>query len=128
MGLLGVGPDELGARAEKLLLQGLVQPALGQGEGDDARDDEEEHGQELEEARGDRAPTGLALVGRAEDPLDDILVGAPVPQPDDRGAKEHADPGVVVVEVPGHPADLLDRRPGPVDPGGYEGLPQVEHL
>ena len=43
---------------------------------------------------------------------DDVLVGAPVPEPDDRGTQQHARPRVVLVEVPRHAAGLLHRRPG----------------
>ena len=109
-------------------MEGLVLAALGQGEGDHAGDDEEEDGQQLEEARGDRPPPGLAFVRRPEHALDDVLVGAPVPQADDGRAEEHADPGIIVVEVPGHPAGLLDRGPRPMDSRRDEGLPEVEHL
>ena len=114
--------------AEELLLEGRVLAALGQGEGDHARDDEDEDGQELEEGRGDRAAAGLALVRGAEDALDDVLVRAPVPQADDGGAEEHADPGIVVVEVPGHPSGLVDRGPRPLHPRRDERFPKVEHL
>ena len=68
------------------------------------------------------------LVRGAKRALDDVLVGAPVPEPDDRRAEEHAEPGIVAVEVPGHPAGLLHRRPGALHAGGHERLPQVEHL
>ena len=127
-GLLGVGPDELRAAAEELLVQRPVQAALGQGVGDHAGDNEEEDRQELEEAGGDAAAAGLPLGRRAENALDDILVRAPVPEADDGRAEEHADPRVIVVEVPGHPAGFLDRRPGPLDAVGHEGFPQVEHV
>ena len=75
-----------------------------------------------------RAAAGLALVRRAQGPLHDVLVGAPVPQADDRRAEQHAQPRVVAVEVPGHPAGLLHRRPGALDAGRDERLPEVEHV
>ena len=35
----------------------------------------------------------IGLVRRGQGPLHDVLVGTPVPQADDRGAEEHAQPG-----------------------------------
>ena len=75
-----------------------------------------------------RAAPGLALARRAQGPLHDVLVGAPVPQADDRRAEQHAEPRVVAVEVPGHPARFLHGRPGAFDAGRDERLPEVEHV
>jgi len=110
------------------LLERCVLATLGQREGDHAGDDEDEHWQELEEGGADRPPASLSLIRSAEDTLDNVLVGTPVPQTHDRGAEEHAEPGVVVVEIPGHPPGLADRRPRALDARRDHGLPEVEHL
>ena len=60
--------------------------ALGQGKADQARDDEQVDGKELQEGGEDAAAAGDLLVRGAQGPLHDVLVGAPVPQADDRGA------------------------------------------
>ena len=101
---------------------------LGQRQRDHARDDEDEDRQQLEEGREDGAATGLRLVGRAERALHDVLVGAPVPEADDRRAEQHAQPRVVAVEVPRDAAGFLHRRPRAFEAGRHQRLPQVEHL
>src|SRR5207253_4724948 len=62
---------------------------------DHARNDEDEHREELQECREDRAAPRLALVPRPQGTLHDVLIGGPIPQPDDRGAEQHAEPWVV---------------------------------
>ena len=101
---------------------------LGQRQRDHAGDDEDEDRQQLEEGGEDRAAPRLGLVGRAERALHDVLVGAPVPEADDRRAEQHAEPRIVAVEVPGDAAGFLDRRPRALEAGRHERLPQVEHL
>ena len=68
------------------------------------------------------------FVGSTQRALHDVLVGAPVPQTDHRCAEQHAEPRVVVVEVPRHAAGFLHRSPGPFHSGRHERLPEVEHL
>ena len=95
--------------------------ALDQGEADHAGDDEQVRREQLEEAGEDAAAAGDLLVRGAQGALHDVLVGAPVPQADDRGADGHAQPGVVAVEIPGLFDDLAGgvllqhRRPGGLD-------------
>ena len=63
------------------------------------------------------------LVRRAERALHDVLVGAPVPEADDRRAEQHAEPRVVAVEVPRDAAGLLAPAPTcPRRPAGTSGF------
>ena len=61
-------------------------------------------GKQLEKRGEDRSAARFALIGRAERALDDVLIRAPVPEADNRRAEEHAEPRVVLIEVPRHPA------------------------
>ncbi len=103
-------------------------PGAGEGERDHARDDEDEDRQQLEERGEDGPAPRLTLVGRAERALNDVLIGAPVPQPDDRRAQQHSGPRIVLVEVPRHAAGFLYGRPGGLHAGRRHGLPEVEEL
>ena len=91
-------------------------------------DDEDEHRQQLEEGGEDGAASRLSFARRAQRALHDVLVRAPVPQPDDRRAEQHAQPRVVAVEVPRDAPGLADRRPRAFEARRHERLPQVEHL
>src|SRR2546430_11236671 len=77
------------------------QARLGERQRDHARNDEDEHREELQECREDRAAPRLALVPRPQGTLHDVLIGGPIPQPDDRRAEQHAEPWIVAAEVPG---------------------------
>ena len=57
---------------------------LPQRHGDHARQQEDEHRRELEVAREQRAAARFLQVPRREHALHDVLIRAPVPQPDDR--------------------------------------------
>ena len=71
----------------------------------------------------DRPAPRLGLVRRAQRALHDVLIGAPVPEADDRRAEQHAEPGVVAVEVP---ARCRARSPSPapsaLHPAGTSGF------
>ncbi len=68
------------------------------------------------------------LAGRTQSPLDDVLVRAPIPQPDDRRAQEHAGPGIVTVEIPRDPCGFLHWHPCSFHAGRDNGLPEIEHF
>src|SRR2546430_3692110 len=98
---------------------------LGERQRDHARNDEDEHREELQECREDRSAARLALVPRTQGTLHDVLVRGPVPQADDRGAEQHADPWVVAAEVPGDAARFLHGGPGACYAGGDLRLSQI---
>ena len=71
----------------------------------------------------------VCWLASAQGPLHDVLIGAPVPQAAHRRAEEHAQPGEIAVEVPGHAAGAsFDRLPGPLHARRNQRLPQVEHV
>ncbi len=84
--------------------------------------------QQLEHPGEDAPAPGFGLVPGAQGALHDVLVGAPVPEADDRRAEEHSRPREVGVEVPRDPVRLQHRRPGPVHPLRNDRLPQVEEI
>ena len=108
--------------------------AASQGIADQAWNDEQIDGEQLQERGEDAAAARDRLVGRAQRALHDVLVGAPVPQPDDGRAEQHAEPREVAVEIPGLLDHLAGRvglehgRPGALDSGGNQRLPEVEHV
>src|SRR6266446_4639200 len=61
-------------------------------EGDDARQNEHEDGQNFQEAGKNRACLGVALVARGEHALHDDLVGTPIPDAENWRAKKDAGP------------------------------------
>src|SRR6266849_474705 len=63
-----------------------------QREGDNAGQDKHEHGQDLEETRENGARFGVSFIARREDALHNHLVGAPVPNAEDRRTKEDSRP------------------------------------
>src|ERR1035441_2302406 len=73
--------------------------ALDQGKANQAWDDEEIDGKELEERGEDAAAPRGGLIRGAQGALDDVLVGAPIPQADNRGADGHAQPRGALVEI-----------------------------
>ena len=75
-GLVGVRPDDV---AEEDIAE-------------HAGEDQDEDGQDLEQPGEERPVLGVLLRPRAEDPLDDGLVGAPVPDPEDGVAEEDGVP------------------------------------
>ncbi len=102
--------------------------ALGQGEADHPRNDENEHRQQLQERGEKTAAARLALIGGAKRALHDVLVRAPVPQADNRRAEQHAQPREIAVEIPGDAVLLDHRRPRALHALGNQRLPQVEHV
>ena len=91
---------------------------LGQRKGDHARHQEDEHRRQLEEAGEDGAAPGFLLVFAGEHALDDVLVGAPIPEADDGRAGQNRQPGPVGI-VDG--ADEMDI----VADGRERGMPAV---
>ena len=74
---------------------GLVEgdlPAGCERVGDDARYDEDEERQQLEQPAEDRSPPSVVLVRRGQHALNDELVGAPVPDAEDRRAQKDSRP------------------------------------
>ena len=76
----------------------------------------------------------IGLVRRAQRALHDVLVRAPIPEPDDRRAEQHAQPREVAIEVP-RLADHLARgvvsitgAHVPSTPARDQRLPEIEHL
>ena len=69
-----------------------ILPLLARAIADQAGDDEQVHREQLQECREDAALAGDGLVGSAQRALDDVLVGAPIPEADDGRAEEHAQP------------------------------------
>ena len=78
---------------------------LGQGSGNHTGDKEHEHGEQLEVTGGDGTTAGtlhhfhiaLTLL-LTKHTLNDVLVGTPVPEADDRGTDEHHEAGILAVE------------------------------
>ena len=101
---VGIGDGAVGTDAEcggEGLADGGV-GGLGEGEGNHAGDEEQEHGKELEVGSEDGAPAGLLLVLAGKDPLDDELVCAPVPEADDGRSEQGAVPGEFAVLAAAH--------------------------
>ena len=100
-GDVGIGQD----RGE-LVTEFRVERAGGgsarQREGNHAGDEEQEHREELEIGSENGAASGLLLVPAGEDPLDNELVRAPVPETDDRRADQSAEPRVLRVTERSH--------------------------
>src|SRR6266581_8548807 len=101
---------------------------------DRARDQKKIDGEKLEEGGKNAAAARDGLIGSAEGALHDVLVGAPIPEPNDGRAEEHAEPGEIAVEIPSFPHDLAcgvglhDRGPSALDAGGNQRLPEIEHV
>ena len=68
------------------------------------------------------------LAGRTQSALDDVLVRAPIPQPDDRRAQQHAGPGIITIEIPRNPRRFLHREPCSFHASRDKRLPQIEHF
>ena len=112
------------------VLQARHLAAAGQGEADQARNEEQVDGKELEEGGEDAAAAGDLLVGSAQGPLHDVLVGAPVPQADHRAQIAMPSQGKLPLKYQAH-ADLafsFTGCPGPFHAGGNQRLPEVEHV
>src|SRR5260370_24469104 len=107
--------------------------AARQSEADQAGNDEQINGSEFQKRGEDASAAGDFFVGGAESTLDDVLVGAPVPQADDRGAEEHAEPREIIVEVPSFFYNIAGAlrfepgRPTALYTRGDERLPEIEH-
>ena len=105
--------------------------ALGQRVADQAGNDEQVNREQLQERGEDAALARDLFVRRAERALDDVLVGAPIPQADDRRADGHAQPGEIAVEIPrllDHVAggiEFLHRRPRGHLPAGTSGFQRL---
>src|SRR5579864_6236 len=66
-----------------------------QGEGDDTRKDEHEDRQDLEESSENGSRFGMSFIAGGEYALHDDLVGAPIPDAENRGAEKDAGPGEI---------------------------------
>ena len=108
--------------------------AAREGVTDQARDQKKVDGEKLEKGGKNAAAARDGLIGSAEGALHDVLVGAPIPEPNDGRAEEHAEPREIAVEIPSFPNDLArgvglhDRGPSALDAGGDERLPEIEHI
>ena len=126
--------DRLAVGADHARPSSGILPLLARAKQIRPGDDEQVDREQLQERGEDAAAAGDRLVRRAQRALHDVLVGAPVPEADDRGADHHAEPGEVAVEVPGLARELArgvlldDRRPGALDARRDHRLPQVEHV
>ena len=72
------------------------------GEGNHTRNQEEEHGQQLQIGSEDGTATALLLVLTRENTLDDILVGTPVPETDNSRTDQGTKPRILRVAVRTH--------------------------
>ena len=108
--------------------------ASRQGETHHARYDEQINRGQLEKRGKDAPAAGYRFVGGAQRALHDILVRTPVPQPDDRRAKQHAKPGKIVIEIPSlfhnMPRGICFDHRGPcaLHTCRNQRFPQIEHV
>src|ERR1700676_920070 len=71
---------------------GLFDLVGEKGEGNDARENEHEDGQNLQDTGENRSGLGVSLITRREHALHDDLVGTPIPDPENRSAEKDAGP------------------------------------
>jgi hypothetical protein len=79
-------------------------------EGDHAGHQEDEHRRQLEEAGENRTAPRLRLVAAGKNALDDVLVGTPVPETDDRRAGQHRHPRPFGIVIGSDEVDVGARR------------------
>ena len=103
---------------------------LGEGKGNHARNQEEEHRKHLQIGSEDSAPAGFLLVFTGQDTLYDELVCAPVPEADDGAAEEGAVPreGLVLSasHEGGHVVSQVVHGLGTADV--HHGIPAAQFL
>ena len=109
---------------------------LDQGQADHARQHEDEHGQDLDEAGEQRSDPGVVLVLGPQHPLNDRLVGTPVPQPQHGIAQQDRIPGQVRgvavraedAQVVAHLARRFRRLRGQARDGRLHPLPAADRV
>src|SRR6476660_969589 len=105
------------------MLYGWIDATFCESKTDHTRNNKKENRKQFQKAREHRTTSCFFFVGCSQHTLNNVLVGTPVPQANNRRTKQHAGPGIFIIKVPCRSSSFLDWCPRSFCVGWYNRLP-----